>query len=410
MLTEMSIRNVAFAAPFPLETTMRFAGGVAGLDGVRLLGVMQEAPRGDAARVFDDVVRVEDALSTSDLVDGCRLLERRYGPIHRLVGILEPLQVQLAEARELLGIAGTRPHVAELFRDKSRMKQALWAAGLPTARHRLVTTLADAESFVQDVGFPIVMKPPAGMGAKATFRVDDPRALRDALQAIRPSEADPVLAEEWLAGHESSFETITVKGEPRFHSISEYLPSCLEVLENPWIQWAVLLPRDISGDAYDAPRALGLAAVRALGLDDGFTHMEWFRRTDGSLAIGEIAQRPPGAHITLMTGLAHGFDPYRAWARAVVDEAFDGPYERQYAVGCAYLRGMGRGRVARVRGVEEAQRAVAGMVEEFRLPSVGAHKSDSYEGDGYVVLRHRDDDVVRRALTTLIETIRVDYV
>ncbi len=406
----MGLENVVFAAPFPLDTTLRFARGVFGLAGVRLLGVMQEAPKGEAAALFHDVVRVEDALSSSDLIDGCRLLERRYGPIRRLVGILEPLQIQLAEAREALGIAGTKRHTAELFRDKARMKEALRAAGLPTARHRLVARAADAEAFVAEVGFPIVLKPPAGMGAKATFRVNDREALAGALSAIRPSAERPVLAEEWLAGEEFSFETITARGEPRFHSISRYLPSCLEVLENPWIQWAVLLPRELTEPRFEGARELGLAAVRALGLEDGFTHMEWFRRRDGSLAIGEIAQRPPGANITLMTGLAHGFDPYRAWARAVVDEAFDGPYERRFAVGCAYLRGMGRGRVARVRGVAEAQRAVQGMVEEFKLPTIGALKSDSYEGDGYVVVRHEETAVVERALRTLVETIRVDYV
>ncbi|MFO0713485.1 MAG: hypothetical protein U0353_26780 [Sandaracinus sp.] len=160
---------------------------------------------------------------------------------------------------------------------------------------------------------------------------------------------------------------------------------------------------------------MGLAAVQALGLDSGFTHMEWFQRSASSkvgepLAIGEIAQRPPGANITRMTGLAHDFDPYRAWARAVVDQAFDGPYERKYAVGCAYLRGMGRGRVARVTGVEAAQHKVAGLVEEFKLPTVGAPKSDSYEGDGFVIVRHRDTDVVRAALKAIVETIKVEYV
>src|SRR6185503_9691375 len=38
------MRNVVFAAPFPLETTMRFARAAARLDAVRLLGVVQEAP------------------------------------------------------------------------------------------------------------------------------------------------------------------------------------------------------------------------------------------------------------------------------------------------------------------------------------------------------------------------------
>jgi hypothetical protein len=94
----MSLRNVVFAAPFPLETTMRFARAAARLPDVRLLGVMQESPKGDDARMFSDLVRVSDGLSAQDLVDACRVLSKRHGPIHRLTGILEPLQVQIGRA------------------------------------------------------------------------------------------------------------------------------------------------------------------------------------------------------------------------------------------------------------------------------------------------------------------------
>src|SRR5690349_23247076 len=48
------------------------------------------------------------------------------------------------------------------------------------------------------------------------------------------------------------------------------------------IQWRVLLPRDIAGPEYDDIRAVASAALRALGLRSGFTHMEWFRRPDRS--------------------------------------------------------------------------------------------------------------------------------
>src|SRR5437762_13545861 len=115
------------------------------------------------------------------------------------------------------------------------------------------------------------------------------------------SEARPVLAEEFLRGREFSFETITLGGVPRIESISQYQPTCLEVLENPWIQWCCVLPRDISGAQYDGARKMARGAIAALGLTDGMTHMEWFQRPDGSLVIGEIAQRPPGANITTMT-------------------------------------------------------------------------------------------------------------
>ena len=162
------MRNVIFAAPFPLETTMRFARAAAALPGVRLLGLCQEPPRGDDAGLFADPVRLDDALDAGKLIDGARALSQRHGPIHRVLGILEPLQVQLAQVREALGVEGASVRTADLFRDKARMKDELRRHGLPCARHRVITSFADAADFAREVGYPIVIKPPAGMGCKAT--------------------------------------------------------------------------------------------------------------------------------------------------------------------------------------------------------------------------------------------------
>src|SRR5215212_2573847 len=65
--TTRGMRNVIFAAPFPLETTMRFARAAARLPGVRLLGVAQTPPGGEDAKLFDDVVQVEDGLDAHQL-------------------------------------------------------------------------------------------------------------------------------------------------------------------------------------------------------------------------------------------------------------------------------------------------------------------------------------------------------
>jgi hypothetical protein len=403
------MRNVVFVAPFPLDTTMRFARAAAGLGDVRFLGIMQEPPRGDDAGLFVDLVTVRDGLDARQLTEAARLLERRHGTIHRVLGILEALQVQLGLVRRALGVPGTGPDTADLFRDKARMKDELRRHGLPCARHRLLRSWSDAEACIAEIGLPLVLKPPAGMGCKATWRVRTVDELRGALAAIHASPENPALAEELLVGREFSFETITIGGQVRFHSLSRYYPTPLEVMETPWIQWVCVLARDITGTEWADAIELGVRAVTALGLDTGFTHMEWFRRDDGSLAIGEIAARPPGANIVRMTGLAHGTDMYRAWARAVVDDAFDGPFVRRYAVGCAYLRGVGRGRVLRVTGVDRAQDQIGRLVVEARLPEPGAQRSDSYEGDGYVIVRDPDTEVVTAAMKTIIETIQVQY-
>ena len=78
--------------------------------------------------------------------------------------------VQLAQVRERYKVKGTPVKTAELFREKALMKDALRAASIPVARHKLIGSERDARAFAEEVGFPMVLKPPAGMGAKATFR------------------------------------------------------------------------------------------------------------------------------------------------------------------------------------------------------------------------------------------------
>ena len=48
------------------------------------------------------------------------------------------------------------------------------------------------------------------------------------------------------------------------------------------------------------------------------------------------------------------------------------------------------------------------MVVESRLPSPGAGRSDSYEGDGYVVVRGDHSDEVDAALHEIVSVIRVE--
>ncbi|MFU8807363.1 MAG: ATP-grasp domain-containing protein, partial [Bradymonadaceae bacterium] len=278
-----------FAAPYPLETTYRFVKAAARLRDVRMLGIVAKLPTGGDARVFDDVIIVKDPLDAGQLIEAAQILEKRHGTIHRVLGILEPLQVQLGKVRQALGVSGMTPEVADLFRDKGRMKDELRRHGLPCARHRSITSLFDAESFVDAVGFPVIIKPADGMGCKATWRIETANQLHQAVAAIRASPERPAIAEEFLQGREYSFETITIGGEVRFDSFSRYYPTPLEAMENPWMQWVVVHSRDVSGPEFDDARELGIKAVKALGLDTGFSHMEWFRRHDGSLAIGEIA-------------------------------------------------------------------------------------------------------------------------
>jgi hypothetical protein len=402
--------TAGFVAPYLLDTTTRFVEAAAALPGTQLALVTCEPADRLPPQLKENLAghwRIDDPLDAGQIAWAVEGLGGQLGPVQRLLAVLEQLQVPLAQVREHLGIPGMDAATARNFRDKDQMKTVFDDAGVPCARHVLAESVAVAAGFAHEVGFPLVVKPPAGAGAKSTFRLDGPADLDAWLEVAPPAPDRPALIEEFLTGEEGSYDSVMVDGEIVWDSISSYLPTPLEVLRNPWMQWAVLLPRDINGPEYVGIRQVAPVALRALGLRTGLTHMEWFRRPDGSVAVSEVGARPPGAQITSMLCYAHDFDLYRDWAQLMVDGTFAPPV-RQWAAGTVYLRGQGVGHVTAVHGLDQLPAAVADRVVDSRLPSPGQPSSGSYEGDGYITVRDRETSVVTDALKTILTTVRVE--
>jgi biotin carboxylase len=400
----------AFVAPYLLGTTTRFVTAAARLPGVELALITSEPVQNVPAELRGSLAahwRIDDALDAGQIAEAAAGLGARLGPVQRLVAVLEQLQVPVAQVREHLGIAGMDAATARNFRDKSQMKTVLRGAGVPCARHKLADSAAATAGFAEEVGFPLVVKPPAGSGAKSTFRLDDAGDLRVWLEVAPPGPDRPALLEEFLTGEEGTYDSVTVDGQIIWDSIASYRPTPLEVLRNPWIQWVVLLPRDVGGPEYDGIRAIAPTALRALGLRTGLTHMEWFRRPDGTVAVSEVAARPPGPQITSMLCYVHDFDLYSAWAQLMLHGTF-APPQRRWSAGTVFLRGQGTGRVRAVHGLAALPREVSSAVVESRLPQPGQLSSSSYEGDGYVIVRHPDTAVVEDAMWRLLTGVRVE--
>jgi carbamoylphosphate synthase large subunit len=405
--------HVVFAVPFAMDATLRFVRAAVELQSEGLqVGVVSQEPLErfppELRQGFAAYERVSDTMDPDRLTEGIRRIAPKLGGrVDRLIGILEPLQESLAQARANLGIPGMRPEAAHNFRDKARMKDLLQEHGLPCARHRLCHSAPQAIDFGQSSGYPLVVKPPAGAGAKNTFRVENERELEGYLRTMPPSAANPVLLEEFLVGREFSFDSVTLNGEHLLHSVTAYTPTPLEVMQTPWIQWTVMLPRDISGPEYEAIHEAGPRVLDLLGMDTGITHMEWFQREDGSIAISEVAARPPGAQFTTLLSYAYDLDFYKAWVRLVSMDRFEVP-ERSWSAGAAFLRGQGGARVSGIGGIEKAQEELGELVVEAKLPQAGQARASSYEGEGYVILRDHETARVREGLQKLVSMLRVE--
>jgi biotin carboxylase len=402
---------VIFACPMLSENAARMIVAAASLPNVRV-GVISQDPEANAPDWARGAIhshwRVESILDAGQLVSAARhLAERVRAPVYRLFGAYEQAQVPIAEAREALGIPGMSSASAANFRDKSRMKDVLRAAGVPCARHALARSVGEATAAAAAIGYPVVVKPPAGAGAISTHRVENDEQLRSVLAMNPLAGTNAALLEEFLVGEEHSLETISVGGAPIWHSLTRYSPTPLDVVRSPWIQWCVLLPREVDDPRYTDIKLAAATALTALGMDTGLSHMEWFRRSDGTLAIGEVAARPPGAQITTLVSRANDIDFLAAWARVMVFGEFDVP-PRKYAVGAAYLRGQGEGHVRGVRGLDDVARELGPLVCDYSIPSPGQPAAASYEGEGFIIVRHAETAVVERALARIVSLVRVE--
>ncbi len=401
--------RVVFVAPFFMEATMRFVKAAADTPNVRLGVISQEPPQKlpvALRRKLASYSQVKDGLDPQQIANGVREIARDLGAVDRLLGTLEQLQVPLGVVRDRFQIPGLGEEVAANFRDKGRMKSILQNADIPCARHRSVTSSEAVHAFLEDVGFPVVVKPPAGAAAKDTFRLDDVDQMKQYLKRCPPSSKSPLLLEEFMTGEEHSFDSVCIGGRPVWYSVSRYYPTPLEVMESPWIQWCVVLPRELDRPEYQAIQNAGFRALDVLGMETGLSHMEWFLRPDGSVAISEVGARPPGAQFTTLISYAHDIDFYRAWAKLMIDDSFDVP-QRSYACGSVFLRGQGKGPVQEIVGLEEVRRELGDVIVEAKVPREGQPQASSYEGEGYLILRHPDTRVVEQGLAKILKTVQI---
>ncbi|MEM1007474.1 MAG: ATP-grasp domain-containing protein [Myxococcota bacterium] len=405
------MKHIVFVIPHLGRTGHLFFGPLFDLEQCKI-SVISHEPIDSFPRIYQQKIcghyRVNNALDPGQLVVACRFLQEHYGPVHRLFGFLEDLQIALGIVREHLNIEGMHEAVTRNFREKARMKELFQQNDIPCAQHCLATDTDQAVTFAQSVGFPVVVKPPAGAGARNTFQINNTQQLQDYLSVTQPSPEHPILFEEFIQGDEFSCESISIHGNVVWSSVTCYSPTPLEVLKNPWIQWCILFPRELEDSHYQQAIQLNHKVLSVLGMQTGLSHMEWFLRKDGRLTVSEVAARPPGAQIITLTSLGYDFDMHRAWGRLMALDRFDPP-TRKYASGVAFLRGLGSGKVKAIHGLTQAQREVGSLVVEAKLPQIGQSSSPSYEGEGYVVLKHPRTEVVKEALRRLVSTIRIEF-
>jgi carbamoyl-phosphate synthase L subunit-like protein len=333
------------------------------------------------------------------IADAARRASRRRG-LDRLETGDENLVVPTAEARAALGLPGLSVRSALLCRDKPAMKEALRAAGLPCAESTAASSLGELSAFAERVGFPLAVKPRAGLGSLGAQRVESAAGLLAAARSLGVDQGRSVAVEEWIEGHEGFFDTLTIGGQVAHEFISHYYPPVLAALAERRISPQIATTNRVETGSYGELREIGRKVIAALGIETSATHMEWFFGPKG-LKVSEIGARPPGERIWDLYCVGNDMDLWREWAMVIVHGRPGSRPSRRLATGSVQVRPDRDGKVAGYEGLHDVLQAVKPYVFQHHLPKPGAPTDPIYKGylnNAWFRLRHPDYDGLRRLM------------
>lgn len=290
----------------------------------------------------------------------------------------------------------------EQVKYKSKMKAGYQAANVKTARYHLVDTLEGCQTFIAQVGYPVVVKPDNGVGASDTWKL----TREDELLSFWQTKADKqYIMEEFVPGHIETFDGIT-DGDCNilFCAGQVMAKNPMEMLHGSGEN--ISYTQNVQAtELYE----IGQRVVKAFHTRYRFFHFEFFRLDEDREGLGkkgdilglEVNMRAPGGYIPDKMNYAYNVDVYQIWAESLVynqNRSFP-DYHFRY-----YITHVGRsGRVEYLHAPEEIRaHCGASIVLEKEPPksingTMGSHVymlrtgsvEELYEQSEYI-LQHAD--------------------
>ncbi len=167
--------NVVFISPhFPLYFH-NFCSRLK-IRGVNVLGIgdasYQEISK-ETKDSLSEYYRVDSLENYDEVYKAVAYFISKYGRIDFIESQNEYWLEMEAKLRDDFNIVhGTRFNDLSWMKYKSKMKQVFLKAGVNVARYCLVNSFEEVMAFIENVGYPVVVKPDNGVGASSTYKLN----------------------------------------------------------------------------------------------------------------------------------------------------------------------------------------------------------------------------------------------
>lgn len=288
-------------------------------------------------RVIDRADWIVRDVATTDATAVTAALAQCHArqPVDFAVTQAEMVVEAVALSCKALGLPGTSPDAVLTARRKDLLRAALRDAGIWMPAFTIARDASEVLTAADEMGYPVVIKPPSGAGSRQAFVARDRAEARAACDgALDLSTVPPewqqqfargLLVEEHLAGPLVSAEIGMRGGHGHVFCIS----GRTRAREDEVIEIGPHIPAELPGDQARACSAYAEAVCRAIGLDMGVFHVEMIVTRRGPVLV-EANPRVMGGIMPAVYRHATGRSIYAGFLQIIssapVDDAvlFDG--------------------------------------------------------------------------------------
>lgn len=251
--------------------------------GVNVLGIADspyDSLTSQLKESLTEYYRVDNMENYDEVMRAVAYFIHKYGRIDRLESFNEYWLETDARLRTDFNIEGTKyPEVLESKR-KYLMKDHFKKAGVPSARCHLVSTYEEGKKFLDEVGFPVFVKPDIGVGAYASYKLSNQEEF-DAFYADHPDV--PYVMEEFVNGLIVTFDGIAnYENEPIFmtsHIFPENVAETVNAGDD--LRYYSVLKIDPKLEK------AGRAVLSAFNTTARFFHFEFFKLYEDKKGLGK---------------------------------------------------------------------------------------------------------------------------
>lgn len=210
-----------------------------------------------------------------------------------------------AVLRNKLGIEGQGITSAQTYRDKYMMASYIKEMGIKTPKFKLVENYFDLEGFIEENGYPIVIKPLDGAGAMGVTIVKNESELKDFL--LNCAEGKKI-CEEYVPYDVYHVDGMVLDGTIKYQFVWKYVKSCLN-FQNEVGGSAISVSILSETTTYRDLTQYAQRVISALPSPNNFLfHLEVFYNGE-DIILCEIASRMGGGRIIQCIQEEFGFNP-----------------------------------------------------------------------------------------------------